>query len=132
MKKLTVAVLVLAMMCGVALGGVITDGANAEDNPPEVTTEAVGGVDEVAPPEVETVDEVAPPEVDEVNENNDECYKANATPEEIIEADTGLTVDAVKQFDSCGDWSAYEVFADGDIYAVTIKGGSVGACAILN
>lgn len=130
MRTLKIMVLVATMAVMTAFGGMITDGTHAEEETDAVTVEEVT---EEVEAETETEEICAEEAVtEEENENNDECYKANATVEEIIEADTGLVVDKAKLVDSYGNWAFYEVFADGDIYAVTIKAGNVDVCAILN
>lgn len=134
MKKvmLTIATVITSVML-MTTGGIITAGVAADEEPAEIPA-----VEEVQPEEiteeVEAAEEIEMVEAEpaEENKNNDECYKANATPEEIIKADTGLYVDKAKLVDSYGSWAFYEVFADGDIYAVTIKNNNVDVCAILN
>lgn len=130
MRILKIMVLVGTMAVMTAFGGMITDGTHAEEETDAVTVEEVT---EEVEAETET-EEICTEEAvtEEENENNDECYKANATVEEIIEADTGLVVDKAKLVDSYGNWAFYEVFADGDIYAVTVKANNVDVCVILN
>lgn len=84
------------------------------------------------PIEAETVTEAEPIEAETAVEAEPGEPETDTTPAGIIESQTGLCVDTVKQFDSYGNWAAYEVFADGDIYVVTIKAGSVDVCTILN
>lgn len=130
MRTLKIMVLVATMAVMTAFGGMITDGTHAEEETDAVTVEEVTEEVETEAETEEICEEEAVTE--EENENNDECYKANASVEEIIEADTGLVVDKAKLVDSCGNWAFYEVFADGDIYAVTVKANSVDVCVILN
>lgn len=51
---------------------------------------------------------------------------------EIIAEETGLTIDCVQVFESYDDWYAYYVYADGDIYVITVKNGHVDVCTQLN
>ena len=51
---------------------------------------------------------------------------------EIIAQETGLTIDCVQVFESYNDWYAYYVYADGDIYVITVKNGHVDVCTQLN
>lgn len=133
MRTLQIMILVATMAVMTAFGGMITDGTHAEEENDAVSVEEVVVEEATVEEETTPTEDVYTEEVVvEENENNDECYKANATVEEIIEADTGLVVDKVKLVDSYGNWAFYEVFADGDIYAVTIKANSVDVCVILN
>lgn len=110
-------------------GGIITAGVNATE--PETEPAAV---EMIEPETVEPAETVEPETMETEPETVPETVepKADNTPAGIIESQTGLHVDSVKQFDSYGNWSAYEVFAGGDIYAVTIKAGAVDVVQILN
>lgn len=115
-------IIAAAMLGAATFGGFITDGVLADE--PEVIEQEVV--------EQEVIEETAAPDEPEATEPEVEQVEPEPTPENIIERDTGLVVDSVKQFDSYGDWSAFEVFADGDIYCITIDGGHVDVCQILN
>lgn len=132
MKKIiiTIAALTASIMLMTA-GGIITAGVAADTEEPEIA--AVEEIQE----EPEAAEEITeePEEIEITTEEPEEepaAEETATTPADIIAAETGLTVDSVKQFDSYGNWSAHEVFADGDIYVVTIKAGHVDVVQILN
>lgn len=57
----------------------------------------------------------------------------NADVESTIEEQTGLEVTGIKVMEEYEDvWGAYYVYADGDIYCVTLDDGQVDICQILN
>lgn len=101
-------------------------------NEPEMVIEATEPETVIEPPIEETEEQETPIEAEKVTEAETVEPETDTTPAGIIESQTGLHVDTVKQFDSYGNWAAYEVFADGDIYVVTIKADNVDVCAILN
>ena len=131
MKKIIITISALtASIMLMAVGGIIAADVAADTEEPEIA--AVEEIQEEPEASEEITEE--PEEVETTTEEPEEepAAEAATTPAEIIAAETGLTVDSVKQFDSYGNWSAYEVFADGDIYAVTIKADHVDVVQILN
>ena len=130
MKLLKIMVLVGIMAVMTAFGGLITADV-AADEPEELqTVEEVEEIAEPAEEPEEATENVQEPEEAQEAEPAEEAE--DTTPAGIIQSQTGLHVDSVKTVDSYGTWAFYEVFADGDIYAVTIKAGSVDVCQILN
>lgn len=111
-------------------GGIMTACVSADE--PETVIESTGPETVIEAPTEETEEPETPIEAETVTEAETVEPETDTTPAGIIESQTGLCVDTVKQFDSYGNWAAYEVFADGDIYVVTIKAGSVDVCTILN
>ena len=51
---------------------------------------------------------------------------------EIIREETGLVIDCVQRIEGNNSWNAYYVYADGDIYVITVKGGHVAVKTQLN
>jgi lipopolysaccharide export LptBFGC system permease protein LptF len=51
---------------------------------------------------------------------------------EIIREETGLVIDCVQRIEGDNSWNAYYVYADGDIYVITVKDGHVAVCTQLN
>lgn len=136
MKALKTIVITGAMIVTLTAGGIMTAGVSATE-PETVEPEAVEMIEPETTEEIEPdalEPETAETEEPETTEPTAETVtaKADNTPAGIIESQTGLTVDSVKQFDNYGNWAAYEVFVDGDIYAVTIKAGRVDVVQILN
>ena len=74
----------------------------------------------------ETTAEESQPTVEEMNMSED------TSEVDIIEADTGLHVESIKLMDRYGEWAAYYVQADGDLYVITVGGGAVDVCSQLN
>lgn len=127
MKK---AVLLMLMTTMFFAGGLVFAECSADEiEAPEAVAEETAEPE--APEAVEEEPEAEAEEPEIIPEAEPAEPEAN-TPEEIIAEDTGLQVDKVKQVDKYGTWAFYEVFADGDIYAVTIKDKHVDVCVILN
>lgn len=132
MKALKTIVITGAMIVTLTAGGIMTAGVNATEPEPAAAemiepAETVPEIVEPEPAEIIEPEETEPETVPETVET-----KADTTPAGIIESQTGLNVDSVKKVDSYGNWAFYEVFADGDIYAITIKAGAVDVVQILN
>ena len=132
MKALKTIVITGAMIVTLTAGGIMTAGVNATE--PEPAAAEMAEPVETEP--AETVEpepaEIIEPETEPETVPETVETKADSTPAGIIESQTGLNVDSVKKVDSYGSWAFYEVFADGDIYAITIKAGSVDVVQILN
>lgn len=130
MKK---AVMIMLMVVMFIAGGMVFAECSADEIEPEVVTEEATEAPEAEEPEEPEIVEQEEPEIIPEAEDMEIIEDEPAgTPEEIIAEDTGLQVDKVKQVDAYGTWAFYEVFADGDIYAVTIKDKHVDVCVILN
>jgi hypothetical protein len=126
MKKVVMIMLMVVMFIA---GGLIFAECSADVEPEAVAIEAEApeAEPEIEPEaEPETVTEEAEPEAPEAVETEPE------TPEQIIEAQTGLQVDYIKRIEGNSTWCAWYIEADGDIYVVTIKSGNVDKCVILN
>lgn len=130
MKALKIMVLVGTMAVMATFGGIISADVAADEPEDVIQVEEVQEITEEEITEETTQAEATEEEITEEppQVETDEPQ----TIEEIIAQQTGLTVDSVKQFDGYNDWSAYEVFADGDIYVVTVKGGTVDVVTQLN
>lgn len=129
MKALKTIVITSTMIVTLTAGGIMTAGVNATE--PEPAAEEMAEPVETEPVETEPA-EIIEPETEPETVPETVETKADNTPAGIIESQTGLTVDSVKKVDSYGSWAFYEVFADGDIYAITIKAGAVDVVQILN
>ena len=141
------AVLTATMAVMVVFGGFITAGIWATDEPEHIAEHvenaieadvveleepdapAYTGAAEELEPELDKPDAI--PEYPEVELEWSEC---GYSPADIIDMQTGLHVDYIKTIDtySKGDWAAYYVHSDGDIYVITIKRGTVDVVAQLN
>ena len=51
---------------------------------------------------------------------------------QLLEEQTGLSIDVVQIMDNWRTWYCYYVQADGDLYVITVKNKVVDVCAILN
>lgn len=130
MKK---ALMIMLMITMFIAGGMVFAECSA-DTPEEIAPEEVVTVEPAEPEEEpEEEQEAVEEEAEEPEEPEQEAEAPEAnTPEEIIAEDTGLQVDEARRVDGYKDWSFYEVFADGDIYAITIKGEHVDVVTQIN
>lgn len=121
-------------------GGIITAGVQAEEpetiteeitepaTPGEIASEETGAEEEPKANEPEETTGAEEPGTEETTGANEKPQ----TVEQIIASQTGLVIDKAKRFDHYKKWSAYEVFADGDIYVVTMQGEKVDIVTQLN
>lgn len=146
-RVITMAVLVFAMGTMMLLGSALTMTGECEDTEDVIVASEDAEVEDAALDDEEIIEEadadqieavepepveeeIAEPEpVEEV-----EPFCTELMPADIIDMQTGLHVDYIQLVDEYtkGHWAAYYLYADGDIYIVTIKNGKVDVCCQLN
>lgn len=130
-------IICVAYLCGFYAENKISF-SNSEN---EISAEDCDLTEEVADDTIIVEEEIAESDLFEQIEDENQIENSKSVSEnkpkthvEIMAEECGLIIDEVNLIDSYedGNWYAYYVYADGDVYVITLKNNAVDVCCQLN